>query len=179
MTEPGQWQANGADGAGVAGAAGAVPPTQGATRAENPYPATGYPAGYQDPEEKAATNSLGDLLGEVSADISTLMRQELELAKAELRQSASRAGKGAGMLAGASEAARFTLLFLSIALWAALAYLIDTGWAAVIVAVIWAIIAAILAVVGRKQLSAIRGLPRTTETVQEIPGALKPGKDKP
>ncbi|MDQ6751900.1 MAG: phage holin family protein [Actinomycetota bacterium] len=122
---------------------------------------------------------MGDLLGEVSEDISTLMRQEVELAKAELRQSATRAGKGAGMLVGAAEAVRFTLLFLSIALWAGLSYLINVGWAAVIVAVIWAIIAAILAVVGKKEVSAIRGLPKTTETVQEIPGALKPGKDKP
>ena len=48
-------------------------------------------------EERAATTSLGDLMGEVSRDISTLMRQELDLAKAELRQSATRAGKGAGM----------------------------------------------------------------------------------
>ncbi|HEV7168626.1 MAG TPA: phage holin family protein [Micrococcaceae bacterium] len=149
-----------------------MPPAPGATQYQRQAP------GYPDADQKAANTSLGDLLGEVSADMSMLMRQEVELAKAEIRQSASKAGKGAGMLFGASEAARFTLLFLSIALWAALAYLIDTGWAAVIVAVIWAIIAAILAVVGRKQLSAIRGLPRTTETVQEIPGALKPGKDK-
>ncbi len=128
-------------------------------------------------EVRAASTSLGDLLGEVSSDISTLMRQEVELAKAELRESAMRAGKGAGMLAGASEAARFCLLFLSVALWAALAIPLGAGWSAVIVAVIWAIIAAILALVGKRELSAIRGLPRTTETMQEIPAALKPGKD--
>ncbi|MDJ0357027.1 phage holin family protein [Paenarthrobacter sp. PH39-S1] len=128
-------------------------------------------------EAKATSTSLGDLLGEVSQDISTLMRQEVELAKAELRESASRAGKGAGMFAGASEAARFCLLFLSVALWAALAQPLSAGWSAVIVAVIWAIIAAILAFMGKREISAIRGLPRTTETVQEIPAALKPGKD--
>ena len=55
--------------------------------------------------------SLGDLISEVTADLSTLMRQELELAKAELQQSASRAGKGAGMLGGAAVAGYFVLLF--------------------------------------------------------------------
>ncbi|MCZ2404359.1 phage holin family protein [Paenarthrobacter sp. Z7-10] len=130
-------------------------------------------------EQKAESTSLGDLLGEVTSDISTLMRQEVALAKAELRESASRAGKGAGMLVGAAEAGRFVLLFLSLALTGALASLIGWGWSALIVAVIWAIIAAILAVVGKKEISSIRGLPRTTETVQEIPAALKPGKDTP
>ncbi|MGO4384285.1 phage holin family protein [Specibacter sp. RAF43] len=131
------------------------------------------------PEEKAADTSLGDLLAEVSQDISTLMRQEMELAKAELRQSATRAGKAAGMFAGAGEAARFTLLFLSIALWAGLAYLVGQGWSAVIVAVVWAAVGAILYFLGKNELSSLRGLTKTAETVQEIPGALKPGKDTP
>ena len=46
-------------------------------------------------EAKAASTSLGDLLGEVSRDISTLMRQEVALAKAELKQSATKSAKGA------------------------------------------------------------------------------------
>ena len=53
----------------------------------------------------------------MSRDVSTLMRQEVELAKAELTQSAKRAGKGAGMYGGAGVAGWFTLLFLSVALW--------------------------------------------------------------
>ncbi|WP_434613853.1 phage holin family protein [Arthrobacter sp. A5] len=129
-------------------------------------------------EHKAATTSLGDLLGQVSGDISTLMRQEVELAKVEAKQSAIRAGKGAGLFAGASEAARFTLLFLSIALWWALgAYVTGLGWSAVIVAVVWGIIAAVLAVKGRKEMQAIKGLPKTTQTLQEIPGTLKPSEE--
>src|ERR671926_653487 len=93
-------------------------------------------------EMKAETTSLGDLLAEVSRDISVLMRQEVELAKAELKESTSRAGKGAGMYGGAGIAGHFTLLFLSVALMFALSYLIGLGWAAVVIAVIWAIIAA-------------------------------------
>jgi len=123
---------------------------------------------------KADATSLGDLLGDVTRDISTLMRQEVELAKAELKQSASRAGKGTGMLAGAGVAGHFVLLFLSLALWWALGTLMGLGWSAVVVAVIWGIIAAVLAAIGRKQLNAIKGMPQTAETLQEIPPTLKP-----
>ena len=123
---------------------------------------------------KAETSSLGDLLGEVTRDMSTLMRQEVELAKVELRQSATRAGKGSGMLAGAGVAGHFVLLFLSLALWWALGTLMGLGWSGVVIAVIWAIVAAVLASMGRKELKAIKGLPQTTETLQEIPPTLKP-----
>ena len=123
---------------------------------------------------KAESNSLGDLLGDVTRDLSTLMRQELELAKAEAKQSATRAGKGGGMFAGAGVAGHFVLLFLSIALWYALGELMGLGWSAVVVALIWGIIAAVLASIGKKELKAIKGMPQTVETVQEIPPTLKP-----
>ncbi|WP_186329176.1 phage holin family protein [Arthrobacter sp. U41] len=123
---------------------------------------------------KAETASLGDLLGDVTRDMSTLMRQEVELAKVELKQSATRAGKGAGMLAGAGVAGHFVLLFLSLALWWALGTLMGLGWSAVVVAVIWGVVAAILAAMGRKELNAIKGMPQTAETLQEIPPTLKP-----
>ncbi|MDQ0031711.1 phage holin family protein [Arthrobacter bambusae] len=127
---------------------------------------------------KAESTSLGDLLGDVTRDISTLMRQEVELAKAELKQSTTRAGKGAGMLAGAGVAGHFVLLFLSIALWYALGELMGLGWSAVVVAVLWAIVAAVLASIGRKELKAVKGLPQTAETIQEIPETLKPREEQ-
>jgi hypothetical protein len=124
---------------------------------------------------KADTTSLGDLLGDVTRDLSTLMRQEVELAKVEAKQSATRAGKGSGVLAGAGVAGHFVLLFLSIALWYAIGEeWTGFGWSAVIVAVLWAIIAAVLASRGRKELKAIKGLPQTAATLQEIPPTLKP-----
>lgn len=129
------------------------------------------------PPTKAESTSLGDLLGQVTQDMSTLMRQEVELAKVELKQSASRAGKGAGMFAGAALAGYFVLLFLSIALWQALGDLIGLGWSGLVVAVIWAIIAGILALRGRKEMQKIKGLPQTSETLQEIPETLKPNED--
>ncbi|WP_426989425.1 phage holin family protein [Pseudarthrobacter sp. Y6] len=127
---------------------------------------------------KADNTSLGDLLGEVTRDLSTLMRQEVELAKAELKESASKAGRGGGMLAGAGVAGHFLLLFLSIALWVALGELMGLGWSAVVVAVLWGAIAAVLASVGRKELKAVKGMPQTAETLQEIPPTLKPGEVK-
>ena len=126
--------------------------------------------------QKADNASLGELLGDVTRDLSTLMRQEVELAKAEAKQSATKAGKGAGMLAGAGVAGHFVLLFLSLALMFALGALMPLGWAAVIVAVIWGIIAAVLASMGRKELKQIKGMPQTGETLSEIPPTLKPGE---
>jgi hypothetical protein len=125
-------------------------------------------------EERAANTSLGELLGEVSRDLSTLIRQEMELAKAEIRQTATRAGKGAGLLGGAGYAALMAVFFLSIALWWALGYLVGNAWSAVIVAIIWAIVALILYLVGRRQLETVKGVPQTVATVKEIPETLKP-----
>lgn len=130
-------------------------------------------AGATPSEQKAESTSLGELLSEVTSDLSTLMRQELELAKAELKQSATRAGRGAGMLGGAGYAALMAVFFLSVALWWALGYLTGLGWSAVIVAVIWAIVAAVLFVTGRQQLKSVEGAPRTVDSIKRIPDAVK------
>lgn len=125
-------------------------------------------------EQQAATTSLGDLFAEVSRDVSTLMRQEVELAKAELTQSAKRAGKGAGMYGGAGVAGWFTLLFLSVALWWALGALLDNlGWSAVIVAIIWGIVAAVLFSMGKREFDRVQGAPRTVDSLKKIPETLK------
>jgi hypothetical protein len=119
--------------------------------------------------------SFGELVGEVTRDISVLMRQEVELAKAELKTEASKTGRAAGMLGAAGFAGYMVLLFLSVALWAGLANVMDAGWSAVIVAVIWAIAGAVLATSGRTKLRAVHPKPqRTVETVQQIPDALRP-----
>ena len=124
-------------------------------------------------EQKAADTSLGDLLSEVTRDVSILMRQEVNLAKAEVRQSATRAGKGAGMLGGAGYAGHLTVLFLSFAAWWGLGQVINIAWAAVIVAVVWAIVAAVLFVIGRNELKSITGTPETVDSLKQIPDALK------
>jgi hypothetical protein len=118
--------------------------------------------------------SVGELIGEVSRDLSTLMRQELELAKVEVKAEVAKAGKGAGMLGGAGFAGYMVLLFLSFALWWGLANVMDNGWAAFIVAIVWAVIGAVLFVTGRKTMRTVNPKPeRTVDTVSQVPGALK------
>jgi hypothetical protein len=118
--------------------------------------------------------SVAALVGEVTQDLSTLMRQELELAKAEVKQEAVKTGKAAGMLGGAGFAGYMTLLFVSIAVWWGLANVMDQGWAALIVTGIWALIGAVLFMVGRRRLQQVHPTPeRTAETVKELPGTLK------
>lgn len=135
---------------------------------------TAYAGAGPSAHERAESASIGELVGDVTKGLSTLLRQEVELAKAEAKESATKAGKGAGMLSGAAMAGWFTLLFLSLAVWEWLSGALDNrGWAAVIVMAIWAVVAAILAVVGRKKIKEIQGMPRTVETAKQVPDALK------
>jgi len=117
--------------------------------------------------------SIGELLSDISSDISTLIRQELELAKAELRQSATKAGKGAGLLGGAATFAHLALVFLTIACWWALGNEIGRGWSGLLVTVVLGLIAAVLGVLGRKEMQTVPGLPQTTDTVKKIPDAVQ------
>ncbi|GGL85483.1 phage holin family protein [Nakamurella endophytica] len=117
--------------------------------------------------------SLGELIGGITTDLSTLMRQEVALAKAELTQSAKRAGKGAGMFGGAGFAGYFVLLFLSIWLWWWIGTGIGHSWSALIVTLLWAVVGLVLFLRGRAELKRVRGLDRTTETLGKIPNAVK------
>ncbi|MDX6302580.1 MAG: hypothetical protein QOF53_3794 [Nocardioidaceae bacterium] len=114
------------------------------------------------------TRSLGQIVSDISADMSTLIRQEMDLAKTELKQEVTKVGKGAGMFGGAGVAGFLTLFFLSLAL----TYLLD-NWmplelAALIVAVLWGIVAAVLAMRGRKEIQeANPQLPTTQQTLKE------------
>ena len=128
--------------------------------------------------EEPSPRSLGELVGEITTDLSTLMRQEVQLAKVESTQSAKRVGKGAGMLGGAGFAGYFVVLFLSFALWWALGDGIGHAWSALVVAMLWAIVAAVLAVMGRKALAEVRGLDRTAETLGKIPNAVKGNEEE-
>jgi hypothetical protein len=122
-------------------------------------------------------SSIGELLTELSRDVSRLVRQEVDLAKAELRQEVRKTGKVGGLFGGSALAGYMTLLFASIAGWWGLANVMDQSWAALIVAGVWAVICVILFATGRVQGRRITGLRQTTETVREVPGALKPGPD--
>ena len=118
--------------------------------------------------------SVGDMFGHVAQDLSLLMRQELDLAKAEVKQEVTVAGKAAGMLGGAGFAGYMVLLFGSISVWWGLANVMDQGWAALIVAGVWAVVAAVLFAVGRGRIKQVNPKPElTVETVKELQDTLK------
>lgn len=122
-------------------------------------------------DEKAA---IGSVISDISTDLKTLLRQEVELAKAEIQAEVTKVGKGAGMLGGAGFAGLMVIIFLSTALWWALANVMDQSWAAVIVAGVWAIIAAVLFLSGRATLRSISLKPeRTLNSIKQLPGAFK------
>jgi len=117
--------------------------------------------------------SIGDLLSDVSSNISTLLQQEIALAKAEARQTGTRAGKGVGMFAGAAVGGLLFLVFLSVSAWWGLGQFIGWEWSGLVVALVWAIVAGVLAMMGKKEFERIRGLEKTTETLTKIPNAVR------
>ncbi|MDQ3104694.1 MAG: phage holin family protein [Actinomycetota bacterium] len=124
---------------------------------------------------KASDQSIGSLLASISTDVSTLMRQEVALAKAEVRQEAVKAGGAVGMLGGAGFAGYLSILFVSIAVWQGLDAVMPSGWAALIVAVVWGIVATVLGLNGRKKMQRVNPKPeQTVQTLQQVPSALKP-----
>lgn len=120
------------------------------------------------PEPHGQDRSVGELLSEVTSDIQTLFRQEVELAKAEIREEATKAGKAAGMYGGAGFGGYMVALFASLAAMFGLANVMDTGWAALIVTGVWAVIAAVLFVMGRSRMREVSPKPeQTVETLKE------------
>jgi len=112
--------------------------------------------------------SLGEVVSDLSSNLSTLMKQEMELAKVEIKEEVSKVGKGAGLLGGAGFAGYFVLLFLSLALTFLLDNWLPIEAAALITAGVWAVVAAVLALTGRKELQeANPQLPTTQQTLKE------------
>jgi hypothetical protein len=120
--------------------------------------------GAGDPRERP----IGDLVKDLSQQTSTLVRKEIELARAELQQKGKVAGKGAGMLGGAAAAGLLALGALSAAVINLLDKEMATWVAALIVMALWAIVALVLAQTGRSSLQrATPPVPQTVETVKE------------
>jgi uncharacterized membrane protein YqjE len=122
--------------------------------------------------------SLGEIVTHLTSDLGTLTRQELALAKAELQAEAKQAGKGAGFLGGAAFAGWMLALFVSLTVMWALGEVMHLAWAALIVAVVWGIVAAVLASTGRKELKNVNPKPeQTVETLKEDAEWLKTRKN--
>ena len=119
-------------------------------------------------EPKAPEKSLGQLFSELTSDLSTLMRKEVELAKVETKEEVARAGKAGGMLGGGAFAGWFALLFLSFAL----AWLLDewmhTALAFLVVGLVYAVVAEVLVIQGRARMQSVNPVPQqTVETLKE------------
>src|SRR5215212_79746 len=102
-------------------------------------------------QDELRDRPVGELLKELSTQTTMLVRQELELAKAEMAEKGKQAGLGAGMFGGAGLVGVLALGALTASLIAALATGMDLWLAALIVAVVYAAVAAVLALVGKKK----------------------------
>lgn len=112
---------------------------------------------------------LGELLRMLSQETTTLVKQELELAKAEVQQKGKQAGVGAGFLGGAGVAALLALGALTACIILALANVMPDWLAALIVAALWGAVAAFLGLRGRDKVKdAAPPVPeQTAETIKE------------
>jgi uncharacterized membrane protein YqjE len=116
-------------------------------------------------QDELRDRPIGDLLRQLSLETTTLVRQELELAKAEMAEKGKRAGLGAGMFGGAGAAALLGLGALTAAAIAALDEAMALWLAALILALLWLAIAGVLALQGRNKVQA--ATPPVPEQTQE------------
>ncbi|TDC20459.1 phage holin family protein [Streptomyces sp. 8K308] len=112
--------------------------------------------------------TFGELVADLTSDARLLVRQEMELAKAEMRQEAGRAGRAGGMFGVAAFAAVMVAVFGSLGAMFALTAVLWSTWAALIVAGAWLLIGALMFLKGRTDLRRGSMTPRrTVETLKE------------
>jgi hypothetical protein len=124
-------------------------------------PSGDTPAEYQ---------GLGSIVGNIASDITTLVRQEAELAKSELKEEASKATKAVGLFGSAGAAAHVGAVFVTLALALGLAEWLDIhlGWTTLIVGSVWLLVAAVAFVTARKRMKTVDPVPRKTiQTIKE------------
>jgi uncharacterized membrane protein YqjE len=112
--------------------------------------------------------SLGEIVGDITQDLSTLVRQEMDLATSEMKREVAKVGKGVGMFGGAGAFGYLSLIFLGLTLTWLLDNWMPVELAAFIVTVIWAAVAGALALKGRQEIKdANPELPVTQHTLKE------------
>jgi len=123
---------------------------------------------------ESRTESTADLVRQAAGQISTLIRDELTLAKAEMREKAGRAGRGAGLFGGAGIVSLYGVLGVLTALVLLLAKAMPAWAAALLVGIVLLIVAGVLALAGRSQVQratppvpekAVRGVRADIDTV--------------
>ena len=136
------------------------------TRLEPGLDPAGRPADPTKPKE--ADKSLGELFSELASEFNDLTRTQIELAKTEMRNEASKAGRVAGMFGGAAVAGYMALVLLSFAAAWGLANVMNEGWAFLIVGAVYAIVAGVLYLRGRTRARDVNLVPEgTVESIKE------------
>ena len=116
----------------------------------------------------ARDRGIGELVKDLASQTSTLVRQEIRLAQAEVTEKGKLAGKGAGMLGGAAVAALLGLGAFTALLIVALDGALALWLAALVVTVLWLAVAGVLAMAGKRALQrSTPPAPQTVETVKE------------
>jgi membrane protein implicated in regulation of membrane protease activity len=119
--------------------------------------------------------SLSELLSDVTTEVATLFRKEVELAKAETTEQVSKAAKAGGMLGAAAVIGFLDLILFSFALAWALSEVVPEGVAFAIVGVVFAVVAGVLAMAGKKRLANVNPMPN--QTVQTLRQDVQVAKD--
>jgi hypothetical protein len=128
------------------------------------------------PNDDALERTLGQLVADATHDISSIMRSEVALAKAEMSADAKRAGLGAGLFATAGVFAFLALILLLIAAAYGLVAAGLAPWLAfLIVSGVLLVIGAILVLVGKRNLDNLQGKPeRAIRNAQDTIAAIRP-----
>ena len=122
----------------------------------------------------AGEPSVGTLVQSAMADVSTLIRGEVELAKAEIGKSAKKAGVGAGAFGAAGVVLAFSGFFFGIALAEFLTWLGIERWISYLI--VWfllVLLAGLAALIGRRYIKKIEKPERTMETLRDLPEVIR------
>ena len=111
--------------------------------------------------------SLGELVSRMTSDVGKLVSTQLELAKVEIKEEVSRAGKGVGMVGGGGLAGWFALLLVSMGVAFGIGNAMESvGWGFVLVGLVYAAIAAFLVLKGKQQITS--ATPIAEQTIESI-----------
>ncbi|MGA8027025.1 MAG: phage holin family protein [Bryobacteraceae bacterium] len=114
------------------------------------------------------SRSIVDVLEDILANVQTIVRSEVRLAKTEITEEATKAGRAAGMMAGGVVAALFTVWLLLLTIVFALATVIPMWSAALLVFLLMAALTALLLIAGKKRFKTVHAKPeKTIESVKE------------
>jgi Putative Actinobacterial Holin-X, holin superfamily III len=120
------------------------------------------------PSDAPSDASLGGLVGQLTTDLGALLRDEVQLAKVELKEDVTHAAKVGGMFGAAGFAGYLTVVLLSFAAAWGLAEAVPIGVAFLIVGIVWGVVGAVLFAAGRARMRDLDMKPeQTIETMQE------------